>query len=63
MSAAAVTEAGTLVWDGKALVGSHPGIASASDVGGAVAFEVSNGGFEFRSSRPAGLGHLAAARQ
>jgi hypothetical protein len=44
---ATVTENGVMVWDGKRLVGSHPGISAAVDVGDGVAFEVSNGVFQF----------------
>jgi hypothetical protein len=49
-AAATVTEGGVIVWDGKALVGSHPGLTNASDTGTGVAFEVTNGAFAFTST-------------
>jgi hypothetical protein len=42
-----ITEGGVEVWDGIKLVGTHPGIAAATDVGDGVAFELSNGQFQF----------------
>ena len=40
-----------LVWDGRALVGSHPGIVSAVDRGiTGVEFNVSNGAYDFAAS-------------
>jgi len=47
---AVVTEGGTMVWNGSALVGSHPGISQASDAGEGVAFEVANGAYAFAST-------------
>ena len=49
-AATVVTEGGAVVWDGKGLVGTHPGVTSATDVGDAVAFEVANGAFSFTST-------------
>ena len=45
--AAVVTESNVTVWDGTGLVGKHPGVTSANDVGGAVAFVVVNGAYAF----------------
>ena len=45
--AAVVTAGGAIVWDGAGLVGTHAGVASARDVGDAVAFEVTNGAYAF----------------
>jgi hypothetical protein len=53
-ASASVSKSGVVMWDGTKLVGSHPGITSARDAGGAVAFAVSNGNFDFES-------HLEAA--
>jgi hypothetical protein len=52
-AASVVTEGGAVVWDGKGLVGTHPGVISATDVGDAVAFEVTNGVFVFTSTAAA----------
>jgi hypothetical protein len=40
------------LWDGKQLVGTHPGIYSGTDVGDGVKFQVANGAFEF-AAKPA----------
>ena len=61
---AVVTEGGAVLWDGKALVGTHPGVISAVAVGDAVAFEVTNGVFAFTSTaaqQPAAAAAAAAA--
>ena len=50
VAAARVTEGGTLVWDGKVLVGAPSGISGATDQPEGVAFEVSNGAFEFATT-------------
>ena len=50
VAAARVTEGGTLVWDGKVLVGAPSGISGATDQPEGVAFEVSNGAFEFAAT-------------
>ena len=44
-AAAVVTGGSAVVWDGTELVGNHPGVTSANDVGGAVAFVVVNGAY------------------
>lgn len=46
---AVISEGGTVVWDGKVLVGSHPGILSAEDVGDGIAFATTNGDYAFSS--------------
>jgi hypothetical protein len=48
-STAIVTESGSVVWQDGKLVGTHPGLVSASDAGTGIAFEVTNGAFHFRS--------------
>ena len=55
-AAAVVTESNAVVWDGKGLVGAHPGVASATDVGDAVAFEVTNGAYAFSATAVKGGG-------
>ena len=39
-----------VVWDGKAIVGSHPGLISATDGTEGVAFTTKNGAFVFEST-------------
>ena len=48
--AATVTEGDAIVWNGTGLVGTHPGVTSAKDVGDAVAFEVTNGAYAFAAT-------------
>ena len=49
-AAARVSEAGELVWDGKRLVGSHPGLLNASDAGEGIEFVTTNGNFFFSAT-------------
>jgi hypothetical protein len=46
---ATVSVGGAHLWDGKQLVGTHPGISSGTDVGDGVEFQVSNGAYEFEA--------------
>jgi len=48
-AAATVSVGGALVWDGRQLVGSHPGITAGADVGDGVQFAVTNGAFAFEA--------------
>ena len=50
---AIITEAGITVWDGKRLVGHHPGLVSAVSTADGVEFEAKNGAFAFRAALPA----------
>lgn len=45
-----VVESGVKVWDGTKLVGNRPGITAAVEVGDGIAFEVTNGAYQFVSS-------------
>ena len=58
-AAAVVTESNTVVWNGTRLVGQHPGVRSANDVGDAVAFEVANGAYSFTAHTAANAMHAA----
>ena len=49
VAAASVSVGGTDVWDGKQLVGAHPGISHGADVGDGISFETSNGVFSFEA--------------
>jgi hypothetical protein len=49
-AAAVVAEGNAVVWDGKGLVGTHPGVTCAKDVGDAVAFELANGAYAFSAT-------------
>jgi hypothetical protein len=53
VATAVVKEAGAVVWDGKRLVGSHPGLISAENTPTGVTFEVTNGAFDFEATAAA----------
>ena len=48
-AAATVSVGGTQVWDGKQLVGKHPGILAGTDTSDGVQFHITNGVFDFVS--------------
>ena len=54
---AIVSLGGSVVWDGKSLVGRHPGIFSATDVGSGVEFETTNGLFSFTATHRPPMNH------
>jgi hypothetical protein len=47
VATATVSLGGVQVWDGKQLIGTHPGIYTAADAGDGIKFQVTNGVFLF----------------